>query len=347
MSRKAKESKSLPERLALKLFPEDAAARESFQTALLNPEMGEARAPCVLWSSGSAPELVAGNLEVAAPREDLNWLPPFVTRLAPGAEPGKLAGHQAGDFYSLDFSSVFAASVLLDVAADRNGEEGPRVLDLCAAPGGKSLFASLALGPSFLLANEVVGKRLGMLRHNLKRCGAANACTQRLDPAELAAAAPGAFDVVIVDAPCSGQSLLMKGIENPGCFHPATIKHNVRRQRRILANAGACVAPGGWMMYSTCTFAPEENERNVSWFLKQRPEFRVVEAPRLTPWRSALADDFPCYRLYPQDGLGAGAFTVLLKKEGNEASHPREERPALPEKLLAYPVSPEAAAEDD
>ncbi|MBL9155578.1 MAG: RsmB/NOP family class I SAM-dependent RNA methyltransferase [Verrucomicrobiales bacterium] len=316
----------LMRREAARLFPDRPAEADAFLAALLG---GAIDTPCVLWTGGAAPK--PSPFPPAAADPALDWLPPFVNRLAPGTEPGKDPLHEAGACYSLDFSSVWAASALLEVA--RTGLPVPRVLDSCAAPGGKSVFASLALRPDFLLANEVIGKRLAILRRNLTRCRLPHAHTQRLDPRDLARLAAGAFAVVIVDAPCSGQSLLAKGIENPGAFHPATVKGNAKRQTGILTAAAACVAPGGWLLYATCTFSERENEGPVRRLLERRPDFAAVPVAHLEPWRSPHAD-FPAYRLFPHGGLGAGAFTALLRRgsaAGGEIS-------VWDPSLEAYPV---------
>ncbi len=308
----------LLERQASRLF-EDEAARGAFIREI---EGGKAERPCLIWcASSGSPEALGlpggGDLP--------EWAPDFVWPLAPESGAGRHRRHEAGDYYLLDFSSIFAASALLEAT------RGGHVLDVCAAPGGKSVFASRALSPEVLVSNEVIGKRLGMLRHNLARCRLPRVWTQRVDPAELGTAAGPGFDAVLVDAPCSGQSLLARGQANPGCFHPSVINGNAKRQRRILAGSADAVAPGGILVYATCTFATEENERVLRWFLGRRDDFEPVAVRHLDPWRSGLAD-FPCYRLYPQDGLGAGAFCGAMRRVGEG------ERCELGKEMLAYPV---------
>ena len=153
------------------------------------------------------------------------------------------------------------------------------------------------------------------------RCGFLNLYTQRLRPDQWAEQAPGCFDLILADAPCSGQSLLAKGIPNPGCFHPAATGGNAKRQRGILLAALQCLAPGGFLLYTTCTYAPEENERNVLYLLKRHPELETVSVPELEPFHSGLTEE-ACYRLMPFHGAGAGGFTCLLHKKG--------EKPPLP-----------------
>lgn len=296
-------SASLPRaagRLARRLFGETASA-EAFLGALERPHP---YAPAVLWARGEPP-----STRPFAVREKFGWQPDGVDFLPPGERPGTLPEHQRGELYVLDPSSVFAGAVLAGLP------EVDTLLDLCASPGGKSLLGWRLLRPRLLLANEVIGKRLGPLVSNFERCGVHPARIFQRDPSRWATEAAGSARVVLVDAPCSGQSLLARGKPVPGAFHPATENLNVKRQRRILAHAAECVVPGGWLAYMTCTFSEKENEGNLRWFLKQRPDFQPEPAPALEAFRSHLAD-FPCYRLWPQQGIGAGAFTVRLRREG-------------------------------
>ena len=310
--------------LAERLFP-DAPSRTAFLDSIDHPT-GDHK-PAIIWTE--EPDAV-WRQEHAAPFPDVlrPWVPPqWIDVLRDGARIGQDPLYENGALYPLDLSSIWAASPLLSLAPSL----GRQVLDLCAAPGGKSIFASRALQPNLLMANEVIGKRLGILRHNLKRCRIPRAWTQRLDPAEWGSRASGAFDVVLVDAPCSGQSLLLKGIDNPGCFHPSVVQHNARRQRRILSEAARALAPGGHMLYTTCTFAPDENEKVITWLLKRTPALAPLEVPQLSRWKSRLAG-FPCYRLFPQDGLGAGGFACLLHQVSSGT------RGDLAADLLGYPV---------
>jgi len=241
----------------------------------------------------------------------LPWQPAWVDRLTPGQRPGQHTLHDQGAYYCLDMASVFAAAVLAVIP--RPVESG---LDLCAAPGGKSLLAWRILAPTQLWCNEVIRKRVNILIANLKRCNVTDALVFNLDPQVWADQMPHTASVVIVDAPCSGQSLLAKGDKALGCFHPVNINRDASRQRRILGNAAQTVAAGGYLAYMTCTFSPEENEQVGAWFLKTFPQFEPVEVPMLKDNASPLAD-FPCYRLWPQSGVGAGGFTSLFQNRGD------------------------------
>jgi 16S rRNA C967 or C1407 C5-methylase (RsmB/RsmF family) len=173
---------------------------------------------------------------------------------------------------------------------------------------------SLPWQPKLLLSNEVIGKRVGMLFTNLKRCQISPSYILSLDSEKLAQLIPNSTQVVLVDATCSGQSLIAKGIKALGCFHPITIKNNANRQKRIIANSAKIVANQGYLAYMTCTYSPQENEKIIEWFLKQFPYFQPVNIPHLSNYQSTLVD-FPCYRIFPHSGLGAGAFSCLLHNQ--------------------------------
>jgi 16S rRNA C967 or C1407 C5-methylase (RsmB/RsmF family) len=321
----------LMRRCAASLFPDDAGEQERFLAALTEPT-SPVSPPlrAVVWMVEPR-DSEEDRFETLALRDLGLELPPGAEILRRGERVGGRAPFVAGDCYALDLSSVLGGSAMLATA---EAGPSPRVVDACASPGGKSILAARWLAPSLLLANEFVLKRLGPLRHNLKRCRVAGAYTQSLAVDRLAEIAPGAFDLALVDAPCSGQSLLAKGTENPGCFHPSTVKGNARRQARILAAAADTVRSGGHLLYTTCTFSLRENEDLVRRFLESRADFATVAVAPLERHRSRHAD-FPCYRFYPHRDEGAGGFAALLRREGEKG----EALPGLPAELLAYPVS--------
>lgn len=290
-------------KLSQRLFVE-SSDQVAFVDALMNPQTF---ASTILWTRTPPEE------KPFSPVAALPWQPDWIDRLAPNTATGRHPLHQAGYFYCLDFSSVFAASVLCSIT-----DPITTVLDLCAAPGGKSLFACKALAPQHLWCNEVVRKRVRILIANLKRCGATSSLVFNLDPTVFAEDMPHSANLVLVDAPCSGQSLLAKGETALGCFHPININKNANRQKRILANAARIVAGRGYLAYMTCTFSPEENEQVCEWFLEKFPHFKPVSITHLAPYQSHLAE-WPCYRLLPQSQLGAGAFTALFHNTSDEA----------------------------
>ncbi len=284
-------------KLAGQIWPDDPQEQAAFTDALQHPQP---RTPGILWCR---PRPEPPPFEGLPPYP---WQPAWVDRLPPDTQPGRHPYHALGYYYCLDISSVFAGAVLGAISLPE-----AVVMDVCAAPGGKALLAWRYLQPQVLLVNEPIGKRVGMLLSNLRRCQVPGVVL-RQDSQQLAQHLAQTAGVVLVDAPCSGQSLLAKGDTNPGCFHPVTINTNRKRQRRILANAAQLVKPGGYLAYMTCTYSPQENEDNCQWFQQQFPQFQAVAVPDLVPMQSHLAD-FPCYRLWPQSGAGAGAFTCLFQ----------------------------------
>lgn len=315
------------ERYAATLFP-DVAERRAFCEALTEGVTRE-QALVVL---DPRPEIGAFPRRPALP-----WQPDFVVRLADDFRPGRHPLHEKGAYYVLDLSSAFAATPLVHLPTAPE-----RILDVCAAPGGKSVFAWKALlsersdlsrgpgdgGRTALFANETIRKRTGSLIANFERCRIAGSAVGSADPSVWSRKCPAGFDLVIVDAPCSGQSLLAKGEEAPGCFQPAMIDMNVGRQRRIVGHSARCLRPGGYLLYMTCTFSKKENEGVVEWLLRQYPGLEAVATPSLADFQSPFAD-CPCYRLFPQSGLGAGAFSALvrLREDAEPVAAPPEETP--------------------
>ncbi len=284
-------------KLSRRLFA-NSDIQEKFIQALIN---AQPFSPCILWCQ-QRPNISPFSVETPT-----LWQPQFVDRLLLGEKPGKHPLHNQGDFYCLDFSSVFAATTLLAIP-----QSVRLVVDMCAAPGGKSIFAWKALQPNLLISNEVIGKRLGMLISNLKRCQITPSFVANRDSKIFAEAIPLSSNLVLVDAPCTGQSLLAKGETAPGCFHPTNINKCANRQKRIIANSAQIVAPQGYLAYMTCTYSPEENEEVCEWFMQRFPQFQALHISHLQEYQSHLTD-MHCYRLFPQDRLGAGAFTVLFK----------------------------------
>lgn len=296
-----------PSNLLLKLSRnlfDDPVEQERFIEALIYPQPFH---PCILWCQE--------NVSPFSVEPATLWQPTFVDRLSLGEKPGQHLLHENGYYYCLDFSSVFAASTLLTIQFS-----DPLVFDMCAAPGGKSIFAWRALQPEMLMCNEVIGKRIGMLISNLQRCHINRSVVITKDSSILAQLIPSSSHLVIVDAPCTGQSLLSKGGKAPGCFHPTAINKSANRQKRILANSAQIVAPQGYLAYMTCTYSIEENEQVVEWLLEKFPQFQPIVVSHLLAYQSHLSS-VPCYRMWPQERLGAGAFTVLLRNtEEGEAN---------------------------
>ena len=234
----------------------------------------------------------------------------------PETRPGLHVYHEAGVYY-LQEASAMAPVALLDP------KPGERVCDLCAAPGGKTTqIAGRMLGQGFLVCNEINPKRAKILSRNIERMGVANALVTNEHPQTLASRFPGFFDRVLVDAPCSGEGMFRKEEAAVTDWSQETVQMCARRQREILDSAARLVRPGGRLVYSTCTFAPEEDEETVAAFLKAHPEFtpEPVEAPWFVPGENAS------YRMWPHKLLGEGHFAAVLRKTQGESG----EVPACP-----------------
>jgi 16S rRNA C967 or C1407 C5-methylase (RsmB/RsmF family) len=293
------EASKLLQKLSQRLF-EDTAEQKRFINSLTHPEP---LASAITWTHPRPAE------PLFPVQPALSWQADCIDRIAPEIKPGRHPLHNSGAYYCLDMSSVFAASVLSAIPQPIDC-----LLDLCAAPGGKSILAQQLLQPRQLLCNETIRKRIKILISNLKRCQIKTATVLNLDPSTIAEHIPHSIPVILVDAPCSGQSLLAKGEKAEGCFHPIILKKNAQRQKRILSHAAEILARGGYLAYMTCTYALEENEQVIQWFLKKFPHFNAIPVNTLAAHQSHLAPDLPCYRLWPQDGIGAGSFTTLLHK---------------------------------
>lgn len=227
---------------------------------------------------------------------------------APEVRPGLHVYHEAGVYY-LQEASAMAPVALLDP------QPGERVCDLCAAPGGKTTqIAGRMAGKGFLLCNEINPKRARILSRNIERMGVANALVTNEHPETLAARFPGFFHRVLVDAPCSGEGMFRKEEAAVTDWSPETVEMCARRQKEILRSAARLVAPGGRLVYSTCTFAPEEDEGAVAAFLEGHPEFtpESLDAPWFTPGEPGN------YRMWPHKLLGEGHFAAVLRKNGGE-----------------------------
>ena len=245
----------------------------------------------------------------------------------PEARPGLHVFHEAGVYY-LQEASAMAPVQLLD---PRPGET---ICDLCAAPGGKTTqIAGRMLGEGFLLCNEINPKRAKILSRNMERMAVSNALVTNEHPANLAKRFPGFFDRVLVDAPCSGEGMFRKEEAAVTDWSQETVEMCANRQAEILHSAAAMVKPGGRLVYSTCTFAPEEDELAVEAFLKAHPEFEpeTVEAPWFVPGENGS------HRMWPHKLLGEGHFAAVLRKTGGEEGEiPESKGEKLPKEWIRF-----------
>lgn len=208
--------------------------------------------------------------------------------------PGKHPYHEMGLYYIQEPSAMSAAALLAP-------KPGMRVLDLCAAPGGKSTQLATYLGDSGLLvSNEINTQRSRILSQNIERMGIKNAVVTNEDRFALAAHFPNFFHAIQVDAPCSGEGMFRKLPEAVNEWSPQNVEICAARQKEILDNAAVMLKPGGVIVYSTCTFSREENEDVIEYFLNEHPDFTVVKMERFWP--------------HKQDG--EGHFVAKLVRRG-------------------------------
>ena len=230
-------------------------------------------------------------------------------RLAADSEAGKTLLHEAGAFYLQEPSAMIPVAVLAP-------EPGERILDLCAAPGGKSTQIGAAMrGEGLLICNEPHPGRARILGRNIERMGIRNAVVLNETPERLAVRWAGRFDGVLVDAPCSGEGMFRRDPATRQAWTPEQAAGCAGRQREILEQAARMVRPGGRLVYSTCTFHPAENEENASWFLRTHGDFKLEEF-QLPGIRGREG----MHLCLPHRGEGEGQFTALFRKTGGGES---------------------------
>ena len=225
--------------------------------------------------------------------------------------------YHAGIYY-LQEPSAMAPAAFLPV------EPGDRVLDLCAAPGGKSTALAARLqGEGFLLSNDISASRCKPLLKNMEMAGVTNSVITCEAPEKLAGRFAGYFDKVLVDAPCSGEGMFRREPSMVKSWSAEEVKRYAVLQREILFHAAQMLRPGGYLLYSTCTFAKEEDEQTVEYFLEQHKDFSLQELPLCegiemgrVEWTLHGREDVRnCRRFLPHKVKGEGHFAALFKKE--------------------------------
>ncbi len=196
--------------------------------------------------------------------------------------------HRAGLYYMQEPSAM-------SVAHHAGAREGMRVLDMCAAPGGKTIGLAIPMkGTGVLVSNDFVFKRAVELKRNIERMGATNTIVTSCSPETIAQVYPEYFDIVVVDAPCSGEGMFRKNPSAALEWSVSGVKTCASRQSGILSDSAKAVAPGGRLIYSTCTFSPDENECVVEHFISCNPDFSIVATERLYPHKLRGEGHFVC-----------------------------------------------------
>ncbi len=236
-------------------------------------------------------------------------------------QPGRHVLHEAGAYYIQEPSAMAAVEAL----APKPGE---RILDLCAAPGGKTTqIAGRMQGQGLLVSNELIGDRARILSQNVERMGVSNCVVCSEKPERMAALFPSFFDRVLVDAPCSGEGMFRKEETAREEWSLENVQMCAERQSMILKEAAKMVRPGGVLVYSTCTFSPEENEGTISAFLRMHEEYTIVETGLEDSLSKGRADwiEQPAegightLRLWPHLLRGEGHYIARLRKRGQQA----------------------------
>ncbi|MDR7810266.1 RsmB/NOP family class I SAM-dependent RNA methyltransferase [Lacrimispora sp.] len=247
----------------------------------------------------------------------------------PAERPGKHPYHEAGLYY-IQEPSAMAVVELLDP------KPGEKILDLCAAPGGKTThIAGRMQGKGFLLSNEIHPARARILSQNVERLGIRNAVVSSEDSGNLSLRFPGFFDRIVVDAPCSGEGMFRKDEAARLEWTPGHVIACADRQEEILSNAAVMLKPGGTIVYSTCTFSPEENEQVIERFLLTHPDFSIADRgtrPGLYPGRpswskSGMAELEKTFRIWPDKSEGEGHYLAVLKRSEDGISEKKQTKP--------------------
>ena len=235
--------------------------------------------------------------------------------LRPDARPGAVIAHWGGAYYVQEASAMAPAAVL-------DARPGERVLDLCAAPGGKSTQIAAGMdNRGLLVSNDPEPARAKVLAGNLERMGAANAVVTNALPGKLAPRLKEFFDAILVDSPCSGEGMFRRDPDARREWNPLSPAGCAARQSEILDRAAAMLKPGGRLVYSTCTFNRLENEGSIQGFLTRHPEF----APEDFSLDGLGASTDGMLRVFPHRVRGDGHFVAKLRKSGE----PRADRPTI------------------
>ncbi|MCM2372806.1 methyltransferase RsmF C-terminal domain-like protein [Aporhodopirellula aestuarii] len=344
-------SKRPPKRSSRRSGKPEPVSREGVEQSLHSQRNGEIRLPdeeltilCdaivarhenVLRLRRDAIDSVGERLGDETPPDPVPWYPLAIHPPENIARPSRSIDYASGEYYLQDAGSLLA---LAAAEADTDQLRGKLICDLCAAPGGKASALLEAIdepyrpGPDipprgFLLANEPIRSRVAPLAYNLARTGSDQYAVTSENPEALADKFPELFDFVLVDAPCSGQAMMARGKQSPSAVQASHIALNADRQNRILTAAERLLRPGGTIVYSTCTFAIDENEGQVRFMIEQLG-LNASPMQRLEPFLTELSDcpapdALRCsYRLWPHRNPCAGSFAARLSKPVSTSNDP-------------------------
>ncbi len=220
----------------------------------------------------------------------------------------------SGVFYQQEPSAMLPAEILA-------AEPGERVLDLCAAPGGKTTrIAEMLRGEGLLIANDISSDRCRALLRNLERMGIDDAVILNETPERLADRFEDFFDKILIDAPCSGEGMFRRDPSAMKSWERYGVEITVKMQREILIRADRMLRPGGSIVYSTCTFSEEENEQTAEWFMSNCPGYEIVAHPAVpeVSFSCVAGDTNGAIRIWPHRSRGEGHFCVHMRKSGDK-----------------------------
>lgn len=256
--------------------------------------------------------------------EQIPWTEKGFLLLNEEENPAKHPYYYAGLYYIQEPSAMIPASIL-------PVQKGDRVLDLCAAPGGKATEIAAKLeGTGLLVANDISVSRTMALAKNLQIAGADNAVVTAEEPKKLAGNLPEYFDAILVDAPCSGEGMFRRDARMVKDWKKRGPQYYASIQRDILQEVYKMLKPGGHMVYSTCTFAPMEDEQMMQWFVEQYPDMSICEVQEQPgychgnpKWADCEDEEMAkqlsyCIRIFPHKAKGEGHFATLLYKAEKE-----------------------------
>lgn len=234
--------------------------------------------------------------------------------------------HHAGMIYVQE-PAAMAPAECVEIGKDF------KILDMCSAPGGKSTQLKNKLGENgILVSNEIISSRCKILTGNIERLGLKNTVTTCMDTKKLAKTFPKTFDLIMVDAPCSGEGMFRKEPIAITEWSEENVLMCAERQQEILENAVKCLKDGGYIIYSTCTFSLEENEMTVDSFLQNHPEFDIIKVCECVENASSDGIKFDgckteninyCRRFYPHKNRGEGQFVAVLKNKSESSFTPK------------------------